>query len=155
MIWLFQTYMISLIMFFFYIHADAIASTYVCNLINKVTLMVFKNSIHNPCEQHHCRHSNDDNICIPNDKHLCTELVHDKLFSLFLFSMLQVLPKAERRGLGGLLAAAMSREIARGEEITLTAWIVATNWRSEALLKRIGYQKDLVNEWIKLVPNSS
>lgn len=69
--------------------------------------------------------------------------------------MLQVLPKAERRGLGGLLAAAMSREIARGEEITLTAWIVATNWRSEALLKRIGYQKDLVNEWIKLVPNSS
>ncbi|XP_039500845.1 uncharacterized protein LOC120457375 [Drosophila santomea] len=69
--------------------------------------------------------------------------------------MLQVLPKAERRGLGGLLAAAMTRQIARGEEVTLTAWIVATNWRSEALLKRIGYQKELVNEWIKLVPNTS
>ncbi|KAH8289259.1 hypothetical protein KR054_002427 [Drosophila jambulina] len=66
--------------------------------------------------------------------------------------MLQVLPKAERRGLGGLLAAAMTRRIARGEpDLTLTAWIVATNWRSEALLKRIGYQKELVNEWIKLL----
>ncbi|XP_016956397.1 uncharacterized protein LOC108028890 [Drosophila biarmipes] len=69
--------------------------------------------------------------------------------------MLQVLPKAERRGLGGLLAAAMTRRIARGEDVTLTAWIVSTNWRSEALLKRIGYQKEVVNEWIKLVPNPS
>ncbi|XP_017119468.1 uncharacterized protein LOC108140918 [Drosophila elegans] len=67
--------------------------------------------------------------------------------------MLQVLPKAERRGLGGLLAAAMTRRIARDEDVTLTAWIVATNWRSEALLQRIGYRKELDNEWIKLVPN--
>lgn len=65
--------------------------------------------------------------------------------------MLQVLPKAERRGLGGLLAAAMSRRIAKGEpDLTLTAWIVTNNWRSEALLKRIGYQQEVVNEWIKL-----
>ncbi|XP_017060561.1 uncharacterized protein LOC108100932 [Drosophila ficusphila] len=69
--------------------------------------------------------------------------------------MLKVLPKAERRGLGGLLAAAMTRRIAQSEEVTLSAWIVATNFRSEALLKRIGYQKELVNEWIKLLPNPS
>ncbi|XP_017147422.1 uncharacterized protein LOC108159019 [Drosophila miranda] len=66
--------------------------------------------------------------------------------------MLQVLPKAERRGLGGLLAAAITRRIARVEQVTLTAWIVATNWRSEALLKRIGYHQDVINEWIKLEP---
>ncbi|KAI8033517.1 hypothetical protein M5D96_013749 [Drosophila gunungcola] len=72
---------------------------------------------------------------------------------LLRLGMLQVLPKAERRGLGGLLAAAMTRRIARDEDVTLTAWIVATNWRSEALLKRIGYRKELDNEWIKLVPN--
>ncbi|BFG01962.1 uncharacterized protein DMAD_01595 [Drosophila madeirensis] len=66
--------------------------------------------------------------------------------------MLQVLPKAERRGLGGLLAAAMTRRIARGEQVALTAWIVTSNWRSEALLKRIGYQPDIINEWIKLEP---
>ncbi|KAH8269824.1 hypothetical protein KR026_001439 [Drosophila bipectinata] len=69
--------------------------------------------------------------------------------------MLQVLPKAERRGLGGLLAAAMTRRIAKNEEVTLTAWIVAVNWRSEALLKRIGYHQAVVNEWIKLVPLTS
>ncbi|KAH8276576.1 hypothetical protein KR044_003224 [Drosophila immigrans] len=66
--------------------------------------------------------------------------------------MLQVLPKAERRGLGGLLAAAMSKLIAKAEPMTLSAWIVATNWRSEQLLGRIGYHKHLVNEWIKLLP---
>ncbi|KAH8420312.1 hypothetical protein KR009_009026 [Drosophila setifemur] len=66
--------------------------------------------------------------------------------------MLQVLPKAERRGVGGLLAAAMTRRIAKGEQVTLTAWIVSSNWRSEALLKRIGYRQGLVIEWIKLVP---
>ncbi|TDG43644.1 hypothetical protein AWZ03_009944 [Drosophila navojoa] len=66
--------------------------------------------------------------------------------------MLQVLPKAERRGLGGLLAAVMSKLIAKKEEVTLTAWIVSSNWRSEALLKRIGYKKAIVNEWIKLLP---
>lgn len=66
--------------------------------------------------------------------------------------MLQVLPKAERRGLGGLLAAVMTKLIAKGEEVTLTAWIVASNWRSEALLTRIGYKKAVVNEWIKLLP---
>ncbi|KAH8397831.1 hypothetical protein KR222_003515 [Zaprionus bogoriensis] len=66
--------------------------------------------------------------------------------------MLQVLPKAERRGLGGLLAAAMTRRIARTEQVTLTAWIVSTNFRSEALLTRIGYHKAVVNEWIKLLP---
>lgn len=69
--------------------------------------------------------------------------------------MLQVLPKAERRGLGGLLAAAMTRRIAKSEDVTLTAWIVAVNWRSEALLKRIGYHQAVVNEWIKLVPLTS
>ncbi|XP_060661539.1 uncharacterized protein LOC132795102 [Drosophila nasuta] len=68
--------------------------------------------------------------------------------------MLQVLPKAERRGLGGLLASAMSKLIAKGETTTLTAWIVSTNWRSEQLLGRIGYRKHIVNEWIKLLPAS-
>ncbi|KAM8721462.1 hypothetical protein ACLKA7_007354 [Drosophila subpalustris] len=68
------------------------------------------------------------------------------------FGMLQVLPKAERRGLGGLLAAAMTKRIAKGEQVTVTAWIVTNNWRSEALLSRIGYQKGIVNEWIKLLP---
>ncbi|XP_030378188.1 uncharacterized protein LOC115626841 [Scaptodrosophila lebanonensis] len=66
--------------------------------------------------------------------------------------LLQVLPKVERRGLGGLLAAAMSKTIAKCEEVTLTAWIVSHNWRSEALLRRIGYEKGEVNEWIKLAP---
>ncbi|XP_034487695.1 uncharacterized protein LOC117791886 [Drosophila innubila] len=66
--------------------------------------------------------------------------------------MLQVLPKVERRGLGGLLAAAMTKRIAKGEQVTLTAWIVTSNWRSEALLSRIGYRKGIVNEWIKLLP---
>ncbi|KAH8386889.1 hypothetical protein KR093_003310 [Drosophila rubida] len=70
------------------------------------------------------------------------------------FFMLQVLPKAERRGLGGLLAATMSKLIAKHEAVTLTAWIVATNWRSEQLLNRVGYRKDIVNEWIKLLPAS-
>ncbi|XP_016923752.1 uncharacterized protein [Drosophila suzukii] len=69
--------------------------------------------------------------------------------------MLKVLPKAERRGLGGLLAAVMTQRIAKGEDVTISAWIVSTNWRSEALLKRIGYHKEVVNEWIKLVPNPS
>lgn len=69
-----------------------------------------------------------------------------------LCSMLQVLPKAERRGLGGLLAAAMTRRIAKSEQVTLTAWIVSTNFRSEALLTKIGYHKAVVNEWIKLLP---
>lgn len=66
--------------------------------------------------------------------------------------MLHVLPKVERRGLGGLLAAAMSKRIAKGEQVTLTAWIVCSNWRSEALLSRVGYRKGIVNEWIKLLP---
>ncbi|ALC49465.1 CG14615 [Drosophila busckii] len=66
--------------------------------------------------------------------------------------MLQVLPKVERRGLGGLLAAAMTKRIAKSEPVAPTAWIVSNNWRSEALLTRIGYHKALVNEWIKLLP---
>lgn len=65
--------------------------------------------------------------------------------------MLQVLPKAERRGLGHLLAAAMTRRIAKSEQVTLTAWIVSTNFRSEALLTKIGYHQTVANEWIKLL----
>ncbi|EDW78241.1 uncharacterized protein Dwil_GK16280 [Drosophila willistoni] len=68
--------------------------------------------------------------------------------------MLQVLPKAERRGLGGLLAAAMTRLIAKTEKVTVTAWIVSNNFRSEALLRRIGYRQSIMNEWIKLEPAS-
>ncbi|EDV95192.1 GH17807 [Drosophila grimshawi] len=66
--------------------------------------------------------------------------------------MLTVLAKVERRGLGGLLAAAITKLIAKREQVTLTAWIVDGNWRSEALLTRIGYKKSVVNEWIKLLP---
>lgn len=63
-----------------------------------------------------------------------------------------MLPKAERRGLGILLASAMTKRIAKSEKVTLTAWIVSTNFRSEALLTKIGYHKAIVNEWIKLLP---
>ncbi|KAM7348878.1 uncharacterized protein ACRADG_008045 isoform 1-T2 [Cochliomyia hominivorax] len=64
--------------------------------------------------------------------------------------ILQVLPSAQRMGLGQYLAMTMSKLIARSLCINPSAFVVVGNVKSESLLQKIGYKKFVIYEWIQL-----
>ncbi|XP_023306710.2 uncharacterized protein LOC111688430 [Lucilia cuprina] len=65
-------------------------------------------------------------------------------------AILQVLPSAQRRGLGKYLALAMSHLIAKSLNVHSSAFVVVGNVKSESLLQKIGYERHVVYEWIQL-----
>lgn len=64
--------------------------------------------------------------------------------------ILQVLPSAQRKGLGKYLAISMSKLIAKSLNVQSSAFVVIGNVKSESLLFKIGYEKLVVYEWIQL-----
>lgn len=68
----------------------------------------------------------------------------------FLFSILQVLPTEQRKGFGAFLAAYLCKQVATVEKVVLSAWIVSENFKSKALLEKLGFQVVAKAEWIQL-----
>uniref|UniRef100_A0A0A1XF82 Glycine N-acyltransferase-like protein 2 n=1 Tax=Zeugodacus cucurbitae TaxID=28588 RepID=A0A0A1XF82_ZEUCU len=64
--------------------------------------------------------------------------------------ILQVLPTEQRKGLGGFLAAYLCKQVAAVEQVHLSAWIVSENFKSKALLGKIGFKEVAKAEWIQL-----
>lgn len=66
-----------------------------------------------------------------------------------------MLPSAQRKGLGQYLAIAMTKFIAENYNIPATAFVVVGNTKSESLLRKIGYERTAINEWIQLENQSN
>ncbi|XP_004529809.1 uncharacterized protein LOC101450908 [Ceratitis capitata] len=64
--------------------------------------------------------------------------------------ILQVLPTEQRKGFGALLAATLCKQVAVVEKVHLNAWIVSENFKSKALLEKIGFRPKAKAEWIQL-----
>ncbi|TMW48988.1 hypothetical protein DOY81_005932 [Sarcophaga bullata] len=64
--------------------------------------------------------------------------------------ILQVLPSAQRKGLGKYLATSMTKLIAETANINPSAWTVVDNVKSASLLQKIGYERHVVYEWIQI-----
>lgn len=74
----------------------------------------------------------------------------DKLYFIIFSRILQVLPSAQRKGIGQYLAISMSKLIATSSKVHSSAFVVVGNIKSESLLEKIGYEKFAVYEWIQL-----
>ena len=66
------------------------------------------------------------------------------------FRILQVLPSAQRKGLGKYLAISMTKLIAKTTNINPSAWAVVENVKSANLLQKIGYERNVIYEWIQI-----
>lgn len=66
------------------------------------------------------------------------------------FRILQVLPSAQRKGLGKYLAISMTKLIAETANINPSAWAIVENIKSANLLQKIGYERYVICEWIQI-----
>lgn len=62
---------------------------------------------------------------------------------------LQILPEYRKRGLGELLAKAISKRIALEDDSDTNAFIMDTNVASIQLLQKIGYEKVAGSNWVR------
>ncbi|XP_039960968.1 uncharacterized protein LOC120775054 [Bactrocera tryoni] len=64
--------------------------------------------------------------------------------------ILQVLPTEQRKGFGAFLAAYLCKQVTTVEKVDLSAWIVSENFKSKALLEKLGFEAVAKAEWIQL-----
>ncbi|XP_036319445.1 uncharacterized protein LOC118733920 [Rhagoletis pomonella] len=64
--------------------------------------------------------------------------------------ILQVVEAEQRKGFGGFLAAYLCKQVAAAEQVHLSAWVVSENFKSKALLEKLGFYILATAEWIQL-----